>query len=283
MYRGLGRVTLAQEGSLLHSTRGIRTVIPPRPVTTVIAYVSRGGYAIRDREESDVSLIRTRDNKFYLQRVLETGEVIRWRAPGLDYLKNVTNMDTYDLSEINDNGGVIIPADVMSTTPNDPPNVLDALDYIRKVKPTAKLTRKDRRHWHRQLYSHWSESPEKYFSHTVGTYGAAFLFVLWVVVRGFYAIKNDKPFWDVNVYGKTDEERVKTDPWMRLKRFSDNHPEHESFDFRPIMMSPGQAQLSSARAELRESDFTDPHFNSEFWWKVRHMRYYGHWPKGLAE
>ncbi|EAN89992.1 hypothetical protein C3747_73g112 [Trypanosoma cruzi] len=268
--------------SLLQS-RGIRTVIAPRPAVTTLVYIDKYGRPLRNSTETDLSLIRTRDNKFYLQRVLEGGEVIRWRAPGLDHLKNVTNFETYTLNEIDEYGGVVIPADLMPTASNDPPSFHDAVYYINRVEAKKKFTRKDRRQWHRRLFAHWKESPEKFLNHSIGAYGMPFLFVLWLTIRGFHSIKNNKPFWDVNVYGKTDEEQVLQDPWLRLKRFSDRHPEHEGLDMTVTMMSPGQSRLSSSRAEIRETDFTDPHFHSELWWKIRHVRYYGHWPKGLAE
>ncbi|ESS65511.1 hypothetical protein TCDM_06116 [Trypanosoma cruzi Dm28c] len=171
----------------------------------------------------------------------------------------------------------------MPTASNDPPSFHDAVYYINRVEAKKKFTRKDRRQWHRRLFAHWKESPEKFLNHSIGAYGMPFLFVLWLTIRGFHSIKNNKPFWDVNVYGKTDEEQVLQDPWLRLKRFSDRHPEHEGLDMTVTMMSPGQSRLSSSRAEIRETDFTDPHFHSELWWKIRHVRYYGHWPKGLAE
>ncbi|KAG5494315.1 hypothetical protein GH5_02328 [Leishmania sp. Ghana 2012 LV757] len=261
----------------------IRTVIPPRPAVTTLVYLDHSGRAVRTGVETDLSLIRTRDNKFYLQRVLPNGEVVRWLAPGLNYLKNVTNFETYALNDIDENGGVVIPSDVMPTAAHDVPGLRDAVFYMTKLEATSKFTRKDRRRWHRRLFAHWKESPEKYLSHTLGTYGVAFLVMLWVCVRGFHSIKNQKPFWDVNVYGLTDEERERTNPWLRLKRFSERHPEHEGVDMTVTMLSPGQSRLSSARSELRESDFTDPHYHSEFWWKVRHCYYYGHWPKGLVE
>lgn len=230
--------------------------------------------------ETDLSLIRTRDNNFYLQRVLENGETVRWLAPGLDHLKNATNLETYSLSEIDENGGIIIPADVMPTAPHEPPSFFDAVHYMWRMKGTKKFTRKDRRDWHRRLFAHWRESPEKYISHSIGTYGVCFLIVLWILVRGFHSIKNNRPFWDVNVYS-SDKEVI--DPWLRLKRFSEMHPEHEGLDMTVAVLSPGQSQMSSSRAELRESDFTDPHYHSELWWKIRHCRYYGHWPRGISE
>ncbi|CCW63129.1 unnamed protein product [Phytomonas sp. EM1] len=285
--RGSSGVGLRNTASSLFCTRrGIRTVIAPRPAVTTLLYIDRMGRGVRDGSETDLSLIRTRDNKFYMQRVLPGGEVVRWYAPGLEYLKHVTNFDTYSLNEINENGGIVIPADVLPTTAHEPPSYLDAIYYINKLEAVKKFTRKDRRRWHRRLFAHWKESPEKYISHSVGTYGVASLVILWLVVRGFHSIKNEKPFWDPDVYnsrGRTEAERHQADPWLRLKRFSDRHPEHEGMDLTITMMSPAQSRLSSARAELRESDFTDPHYHSEFWWKIRHCRYYGHWPKGIAE
>ncbi|CBH16335.1 hypothetical protein, conserved [Trypanosoma brucei gambiense DAL972] len=265
------------------SRRYIRTIITPRPAVTTLVYIDKYGRPVRNGTETDVSLIRTRDNQFYLQRVLPGGEVIRWRAPGLDHLKHVTNFETYNLNEIDEYGGVIIPAGVMPTTPNDPPSYHDAVYYINRMEATEKITRKTRRRWHRRLYAHWKESPDKFFNYSISAYGVPFIVLLWLTIRGFHSIKNNKPFWDVNVYGKTDEESDARDPWLRLMRFSDRHPEHEGLDLTVTMMSPGQSRLSNSRAELRESDFTDPHFHSELWWKLRHVRYYGHWPKGLSE
>lgn len=72
--------------------------------------------------------------------------------------------------------------------------------------------------------------------------------MIWVTVRGFHSIKNNKPFLNPNVYGKTDEERTKSDPWLGLKRFLDQRPEHGGMDMTVTMMSPGQSRLSSARA-----------------------------------
>lgn len=268
-------------GSLHLPARFIRKIIPPRPAVTTLVYLSRSGKIVR-HGESDLSLIRTRENKFYLQRVLENGETIRWLAPGLEHLKNVTNFETYSLSEIDENGGIIIPADVMPSAPHEPPSFFDAVYFISRMVATKKFTRKDRRDWHRRLFSHWRESPEKFVTHSIGTYGIVFLILLWFVVRGFHSIKNNRPFWDVDVY-KPEKVDNQVDPWKRLKRFSEMHPEHEGLDMTVTLMSPGQSHLSSSRAELRESDFTDPHYHSELWWKIRHCRYYGHWPKGIAD
>lgn len=265
------------------SHRTIRSVIPPRPLVTTIVYIDRLGRRARSGAETDMSLIRTRDNKFYLQRVLPDGEVVRWLAPGLDYIKNVTNFDTYSFNEINDHGGVIVPADVTPSSATEPMSYHDAVYLMSIIHPVRKFTRKDRRQWHRRLCAHWKESPDKYYNHILGTYGVAVCIVLWLVIRGFHSIKNNKPFLDANVYESQEETGLKRTPWHRLKSFSDMHPEHEGFDMSPTMMSPGQSRLSSSRAELRESDFTDPHYHSELWWKIRHLRYYGHWPKSIME
>ncbi|KAF8289012.1 hypothetical protein TcBrA4_0004660 [Trypanosoma cruzi] len=178
--------------SLLQS-RGIRTVIAPRPAVTTLVYIDKYGRPLRNSTETDLSLIRTRDNKFYLQRVLEGGEVIRWRAPGLDHLKNVTNFETYTLNEIDEYGGVVIPADLMPTASNDPPSFHDAVYYINRVEAKKKFTRKDRRQWHRRLFAHWKESPEKFLNHSIGAYGMPFLFVLWLTIRAFIASRTTSP------------------------------------------------------------------------------------------
>lgn len=268
--------------ALTISTRCIRTVIPPRPAVTTLVYLNRYGKIVH-HGETDLSLIRTRENKFYLQRVLENGETIRWLAPGLDHLKNVTNFETYSLSDIDENGGIIIPADIMPTAPHEPPSFFDAVYYIWRMEAIQKFTRKDRREWHRRLFAHWRESPDKYISHSLGTVGVGFLVVLWFLVRGFHSIKNNRPFWDIDVYKPEHQHDGRVDPALRLKKFSEMHPEHEGLDMTVTMLSPGQTQLSSARAELRESDFTDPHYHSELWWKIRHCRYYGHWPRSITE
>ncbi|RNF03215.1 hypothetical protein TraAM80_05895 [Trypanosoma rangeli] len=83
------RITATESvfGALLFNARGIRTVIAPHPAVTTLVYIDKYGRPICNSTETDVSFVSTRDNKFYLQRVLEGGEVIRWRAPGLDHLK----------------------------------------------------------------------------------------------------------------------------------------------------------------------------------------------------
>ncbi|CCW66222.1 unnamed protein product [Phytomonas sp. Hart1] len=282
VHTGVGK----DAGALYSTRRGIRTVIAPRPAVTTLVYLNNMGTRIRDGTETNISLIRTRDNQFYIQRILPDGEVVRWYAPGLEHLKHVTNFDTYSLNVIDENGGIVIPSDVVPSPPSESAYYLDAIYYINQIQAVRKFTRKDRRRWHRKLFMHWKESPEKFVNHTIGTYGMASLVILWVLIRGFHSLKNKKSFWDADVYnshGRTETERQKKDPWLKIKRFSDCHPEHEGMDLTVAMFSPGQSRLSSARAELRESDFTDPHYHSEFWWKVRHCRYYGHWPKGIAE
>lgn len=272
--------------SALHqSVRSIRNVIPPRPLVTTLLYLDSYGRPIRSKAtETPLSLVRTRDNKFWLQRVLENGEVVRWHAIGLSHLKHATSFETYSLNDIDEFGGVVIPADVQPTAPQDPPGFLDAVYYIMRVTPTGKFTRKDRRSWHRRLFSDWRESPEKYMTNIISFYGLPLVFVMWLGMRGAASMRNNRSFWDKDVYTPYGEESTYIDPFDRLREFSDRHPEHEGHDDIAVtLLSPGQARLSSARAELRESDHTDPHYHTEFFWKVRHCRYYGHWPKGIAE
>eukprot|EP00331_Platyophrya_macrostoma_P013496 CAMPEP_0176409544 /NCGR_PEP_ID=MMETSP0127-20121128/2557_1 /TAXON_ID=938130 /ORGANISM="Platyophrya macrostoma, Strain WH" /LENGTH=282 /DNA_ID=CAMNT_0017788935 /DNA_START=162 /DNA_END=1010 /DNA_ORIENTATION=- len=264
--------------------RHIRSVIPPRPAVTTLIYLDQFGRPVRSKsQETPLSLVRTRDNKFWLQRVLENGEVIRWRALGLDHLKHATNFENYTLNDIDEYGGVIVPHDVMPTCAHDGPMFADVVYYMNHISPSEKITRKVRRQWHRRLYAHWLESPEKYFTKSIEYYVFPALLVMWVCIRLFHSVRNGKPFWDHDVYHSDRELATRVDPYVRLKQFSDQHPEHSGFDANSnIMISPAQSRLSSARAELRESDFTDPHYHSEFWWKVRHLRYYGHWPKSLT-
>lgn len=263
--------------------RFIRTVIAPRPMATTLMFIDEAGRCVRNGAESDMSFIRTRDNKFYLQRVMPNGEVVRWLAPGLEVLKTITNFETFSISSIDDYGGIIVPADVIPTSSFEPMCFHDAAYHMRKIQPHKKITRKDRRFWHRRLFADWRESPDKYANEVIGRYGIVGLLCVWLVIRGFHSLKNNKPFWDMNVYGKTDAEMDRTNQLLRLKKFSDRHPEHALTDPIVAMLSPGQTRLSSARSELRETDFTDPHFHSEFWWKVRHAYYYGHWPRGLGQ
>jgi hypothetical protein len=247
-------------------------------------YLDKYGRAIRSKtQETPLSLIRTRDNKFWLQRVLPEGEVVRWRALGLDRLKHAVNFETYNLNEIDEYGGIIIPMDVFPSVANDPPPFQDVVAVMMKITAGEKLTRKSRRSWHRRLASHWKEDPEKYYHKFSETVLFPLLFLFWFCNRLFHSIKNKKPFFDHDVY-HADGEDTRVDPISRLKKFSDMHPEQAGYDDRMItMLSPEQNRLSSARAELRESDVTDPHFHSELWWRLRHLRYYGHWPKGLTE
>lgn len=261
--------------------RSIRSQIPPRPEVTVIAYLDNFGKGARHGIVSHMSLVRTRDNRFWLQRVLPGGETIRWRCIGLDVLKHATSFESYSLNDIDENGGVIIPNEIRPTCQGDPLCFFDAVMEIQKLHAHAKFTRKDRRQWHRRSFCHWSESPEKYGSQVLASYGLLGLFVLWLLVRGSHAYKNKKGFWDNDVYSKDiDEENQAI---MRIREFDRNHPEHNSLERKLVLMSPGMDRLGSARAELRESDFMDPHAHSELFWRLRHAYFYGHWPKGLMD
>jgi hypothetical protein len=101
--------------------RGIRTQIPPRSAVTVITYLDRYGNPIKTKDETDLSLIRTRDNKFYLQRVLEDESIVRFAAPGLGMIKNSANFEYFSIAEIDIYGGVVVPADLMPTPQHERP------------------------------------------------------------------------------------------------------------------------------------------------------------------
>lgn len=271
--------------SLVSSARCIRSVIPPRPLVTTLVYLDDYGRAIRSKsQETSLSLIRTRDNKFWLQRVLPTGEVIRWPAIGLEHIKHATSFENYSLNDMDEYGGVVIPVDVMPSPQHERPYFLDSVRVMMNIIPDQKLLRKGRRHWHRRTSAHWRESPEMYYNVCMERYVAPVLVLIWAANRFYHSVKNDRDFWDPNVYQGRGDKDTYVDPWVHLSRFAERHPEHESYDDRAVtMMSPAQSRLSSARSELRESDVTDPHYHSEFWWKVKHCRYYGHWPKSITE
>lgn len=271
--------------TLLQSRRAIRSVLPPRPLVTTLIYLDPYGRAVRSKtQETPLSLVRTRDNKFWLQRVLPDGEVVRWAAIGLDRLKHAVNFETYTLNEIDEYGGIIVPHHVMPSTITDAPPYHDAVHLMMQVSGTEKMTRKIRRQYHRKIFAHWKESPDKFFSKWMDMYALPMVLAIWVLVRCFYSVKNQKSFFDMDVYTSDKDKRAApVSAFQRLIEFSDNHPEQEGYDFRMLtMISPGMSRLSSARAELRESDVTDPHFNSELFWRLRHMRYYGHWPKSIT-
>ncbi len=270
--------------TLCTSARSIRSVVPPRPLVTTIMYLDGYGRAIRSKtQESPLSFARTRDNKFWLQRVLPDGEVVRWRALGLDRLKHAVNFETYNLNELDEYGGVVVPMEVFPTVANDPPPFQDVVHMMMKLHASQKITRKVRRSWHRRLAVHWKDDAQKYYMKISETVFFPILVIIWFFNRLAHSIMNKKPFWDHDVY-HADGADNRIDPIARLKKFSDTHPEQDGYDDRMItMLSPMQSRLSSARAELRESDVTDPHFHSELWWKLRHMRFYGHWPKSLMD
>ena len=265
----------------LGSARSIRTQIPTRPEVTVLLYLDSHGTQSRHNRVTNISLVRTRDNKFWLQRVLPGGETIRWRAVGLDVMKHATSFESYNICDIDENGGIVIPTEVRPTCQGDPLSFFDAICTIQKMQSHAKFTRKDRRQWHRRSFAHWSETPEKYATHILGSYGVLGIIVLWVVVRASHAYTNNKSFWDNDVYTKGGEREYET--IKQINDFAKTHPEHEISERKMVPMSPGMDKLGGARAELRESDYMDPHSHSELWWKLRHAYYYGHWPKGLKE
>ncbi len=283
MLRCHGQSAFLYRGSAVVVTpcRCIRTQIPPRPEVMIMAYLDTTGTVARHRRVTNLALVRTRDNKFWLQRVMPGGEVVRWRCVGLDIMKHATSFEAYNIGDIDENGGIIIPCEVRPTCQADPLSYFDAVTTLLKLKSHAKFTRKDRRQWHRRSFAHWSETPEKYASHVLGTYGMLGVVLLWVLVRSSHAYKNNKSFWDNDVYTRGGEQEF--DTIRRIRQFAERHPEHNTSDRKLVPMSPGMDSLGAARAELRETDFMDPHAQSEFWWKLRHMYYFRHWPKGLND
>jgi len=264
--------------------RRIRQTVPPRPEVLTLAYLDKLGRPCKG-VKSNLSLIRTRDNMFYLQRILPDGEVIRWRCLGLENMKQATSFESYSIHAIDANGGVIIPTNVRATSQSEPLGFLDAVTDIRHLQTAPKFTRQDRREEHRQLFSHWSESPEKYSLQIFQAYVVPLMVLTWLLVRGFNAYRNNKGFWAVDVYDSDDPlvQRKRIDIQQRAMQFDEKHPEHGVLERGVIAMSPAQERMMLARSELRGTDAMDPHMTNEIVWKMRHAWYYGHWPKGLLE
>jgi len=260
------------------SRRSIRTLTPPRPLVTVISYLDHYGNPVKTKQETDLSLIRTRDNKFFLQRVFDDESVVRFACPGLAMIKNAANFEYFSMQDIDVYGGVLIPSDVFPSAAHDRPCFHDAVYVIMRCQPTAKFTRKDRRAWHRRLHAHWEEDPEKYKFQFMSTFT---LFAVACVYFGFKyinAAQRGVPFLN------EDAVPFQADSyWAKAARFAERHPEHLSAMATTLHFSPAQAEYIQARSEIRGSESIDPSMSMEFVWKVQHLKQYGHWPKGLAE
>ena len=261
------------------SVRTIRTQIPPRPLVTVVTYLDRGGNPIRNRVETELALVKTRDNKFYLQRIMPDGSYIRWRVPGLDKMKNASSFETFSMHDIDEGGGVQIPHEVMPWSRNTPPEYADGILIINRVKSLGKVTRKDRRYYCRELYAALTEHHDKlsiYWKGRALMFGALFV---WAAQRAFAAYTNGRSFFDSNVYsprGRIDESQER---FYKFIRFGDEHPEHNTSDHKEYMASPGQVNLGLSRIDLHGQDVHTPDIDSIFAWQVQHMWHYGHWPK----
>jgi hypothetical protein len=265
---------------LLSSTRLIRTQIPPRPAVTVITYLDHYGNPVKTKEETDLTLIRTRDNKFYLQRVFADESVVRFVVPGLGMIKNAANFEYFSLGDIDLYGGVIIPGDVAPTSHQERPGFHDAVYVIMKCKPTTKFTRKDRRTWHRKLFSHWQEDPEKYQLNTMITALCLLMPIGYLIARHWaYTRRGIDPSSNGGLNNSQRDDTL----WARSQKFAERHPEHLSCISSTVELTPAQQTFSQARSEMRDKDITDPALGFEMLWKFRHAAYYGHWPKGLQE
>lgn len=264
-----------------YQRRGVRQQIPPRPNVFALCYFDHRGLIVEDNRETDIAIIRTRDLKFYLQRIMPNGEVIRWPAPGCDPMRNATSFEQFSLTDIDTYGGVIIPQDVAPTNPYEPPSIIDAVMLMANLEVTKKVTRQVRRGWHRRVYADKYEDPLKYQMNMVGNSLLVLGFALFIGTRWLYCRRHGIGFFDL-VSGATVERKTES-IWDRANRYGEEHIEQVRPETIVSQLSPGQKDYSRMRAEMRESDFTDPHFKSEMYWKLRHLVYYGHWPKGLAE
>jgi hypothetical protein len=268
---GRGVAATAQRAS-------IRTQIPPRPAVTVITYLDRYGNPIKTKQETDLSLIRTRDNKFFLQRVMVDESIIRFAAPGLGMIKNAANFEYFSIQEIDVYGGVVVPNDLMPVPAHERPYFHDAVHVMMQVKPVKKFTRKDRRIHHRKLFTHWEANPEKY--RFAFMFNAVFTLTIcsWVLINVVSLERPDDPLEPNNAGPQRHENSIFTyaDNWMK------RHPEHNTIFSSTIDFTPGQLEYVQRRSESMDSD-TDVTTGIEWIWKLRHARTYGHWPKGIRE
>lgn len=268
-------VLSAPTAAAVTACRGIRTQIPPRPAVTVIAYLDKYGNILKSKRETELSLVRTRDNKFYLQRVYPNEAVVRFLCPGLSILKNATNFEYFSMFDVDNHGGVIIPGDVFPTPAHDPPTFQDAVYCLMLCEQTTKFTRKDRRAWHRRLHAHWQESPEKYHMNFVINVSIFVIVVTWALARYLYMYRHGKSYFE-------DEAPAREHTYLaKSKRFADRHPEHVGFDVNPLQLSPGQHQLSQARSDMRNEWQDTSSWSNDLMWKLRHCYYYSHWPRSL--
>lgn len=269
--------TLALATSPHAALRSIRTQIPPRPGVTVIAYLDHYGNPIKTKEETDLSLIRTRDNKFFLQRVFADESIVRFPAPGLGMIKSGANLEYFSLNEIDIYGGIIIPSDVAPTPHTERPGFHDAVQIMMQCSPTTKFTRKDRRAWHRRIYANWEEHPEKYQVASLHNGMLALVVAVFCLLKYNSWKRENDPLTGTGYRIEEDEGM-----WKRAKNFGKRHPEHSYNISASVDFSPAQLDYIYSRAEPTYSDH-DSSVGMEFFWKLRHAKSHGHWPKGLRE
>ena len=273
---------------VLQQHRFIRTQIPPRPVAVVICHMDQYGNVCRNGEESDVALVRTRSNEFYLQRVFDDESVVRFPVPGLACIKNQANMEYFNLSDIDNYGGVHIPRtlalnDVLrGVCPDSTHRFLEAVVCIRNCEPGEKYTRKKRRlQWHR-IFTHPSENRAKELD------GYAHYLLIFPVVT-----------FTLMVYSL-----FSSDVSAKKKRFDSDHPEisraavlstefhgMDGFGEEHVVsdLSPGLVEFSVTRRSLDpvESDevtgYEMANTYSSFSWRFQHFMSYGHWPSALTD
>ena len=260
------------------SSQSIRTVMPPRPNHTVIAYLDHYGNPLKSRQETDLSLIRTRDNKFFLQRVFHDESVVRFPAPGLAMIKNASNFEYFTLTDIDIFGGILVPFEICPSLPSERPTYHDAVYMIMRCHPTDKFTRRDRRAWHRRLHAHWSEIPEQHNSNYMIYYLLIIVFLVYLIMRYINTVWRGVPWIDEDQLTHRDDSY-----WSKACRFAERHPEHMIVLPTTLNFSPALNQYNQARAELRSSESMDPTMTWEWLWKLQHLKQYGHWPKGLLD
>lgn len=260
--------------------RCIRTQIPPRPVHTVLCYLDRIGSPVKNRVETNLAIVKTRQNLFYLQRVMDDGSYIRWRVPGLDRMKHATSFEAFSMHDIDEDGGVEVNKELVPWGGCAAPDYLDAIYQINRVEPIGKLTRKDRRFWHRRLFAQTEESTDKYVMYWASRAVLALAFGGWLLQRITSAYINDKNFFDSDVYVK-EGEAGKLSAFDKYISFKDLHPEHNYKDMSLQMMSPAQDTMMVSRSDLRGTDVLDAESSSPFMWQLRHLSAYGHWPKPI--
>eukprot|EP00760_Papus_ankaliazontas_P018771 PhM_4_TR17636/c0_g1_i1/m.82352 len=274
------RPPLQSSSSIAHvftfATRGIRSRVPPRPQATVLCYLDHYGNAMRNRQETTISLIRTRNNKFFLQRIFDDGSTERWPCPGLEMMKGVTSYEHFSLSDIDDYGGVLIPHGVAPAAAWDRPSFLDAVRIMAKCQPMRKFTRGERRAYHASLYGPDEEHFLKSRIHFI--MNCAFICIVVMVIgsRIYFREPGER-----NLFGPgTARNHVS----VRIEDFANRHPEHmNNVEHFPTLVSPKQILLAQQSMAKDFDEITDVYTGREFLWKAQHAWNYGHWPKGINE